>query len=43
MRPASPTSATAPGAGITVEKVPGEQNIDNNIGVYQIQFRLKPA
>lgn len=30
-------------AKVTVEKVPGEQNIDNNIGVYQIQFRLKPA
>ncbi|MGI9117349.1 MAG: hypothetical protein ACR2JV_06910 [Gaiellales bacterium] len=30
-------------AKVTVEKVPGEQNIDNNIGVYQVQFRLKPA
>ena len=30
-------------AKVTVEKVPGEQNIDNNIGVYEIQFRLKPA
>ncbi|MGI9186018.1 MAG: hypothetical protein ACR2J9_00620 [Gaiellales bacterium] len=30
-------------AKVTVEKVPGEQNIDHNIGVYQIQFRLKPA
>lgn len=30
-------------AKVTVEKVPGEQNVDNNIGVYKIQFRLKPA
>ncbi len=28
---------------VTVEKVPGEENVDNNIGVYEIQFRLKPA
>jgi hypothetical protein len=30
-------------AKVTVEKVPGEENVDNNIGVYKIQFRLKPA
>ncbi len=30
-------------AKVTVEKVPGEENVDNNIGVYEIQFRLKPA
>ncbi len=30
-------------AKVVVEKVPGEKNIDNNIGAYQIQFRLKPA
>ncbi len=30
-------------AKVIVEKVPGEKNIDNNIGAYQIQFRLKPA
>ncbi len=28
---------------VTVEKVPGEENIDNNLGAYKIQFRLKPA
>jgi hypothetical protein len=30
-------------AKVTVEKVPGEENVDNNIGVYKIQFRLQPA
>jgi hypothetical protein len=30
-------------AKVTVEKVPGEENVDNNIGVYEIQFRLQPA
>ena len=30
-------------AKVTVEKVPGEQNNDNNNGVYQNQFRQKPA
>lgn len=30
-------------AKVTVEAVPGEQNLDNNVGVYKIQFRLQPA
>jgi hypothetical protein len=30
-------------AKVTVEKVPGEENVDNNIGVYEIQFRLNPT
>jgi hypothetical protein len=30
-------------ARVTVEEVPGEQNLDNNVGIYEIQFRLQPA
>jgi hypothetical protein len=30
-------------AKVTVEAVPGEQNLDNNVGIYKIQFRLQPA
>lgn len=30
-------------ARVTVEEIPGEQNLDNNVGIYEMQFRLQPA